>query len=292
MGHFPYPVCVAIGTIDGVGSTGVLADIKVFMALSCYGAAAATSVITQRREAALCRVQVCMQTSAEQLRAQLETLASSLPIRAVKIGYIPEAHLIAVVEQWLRAQSRVPVVIDPIILTSQGVPLTNPAVIRGLCEQLLPLGTLATPNRLEAAMLAGMDECLDIADMEEAATRLRARYGCPILVTGGGIGGRHIDLLAALDGISHFESPTVPRSKIAGTGCAHSAAITACLAKGDSLREAILGAKAYVQGALRGAPTLPDGQGLLWHGFTVRDEALAEVSATDFGLPSSTHAAF
>lgn len=271
-----HPVCVTIGDSDSSGGSGIQADLKTFMALNCYGASVITAVMAQ----SLTGIHSQLPIPEGHVRAQLDAVAESLPIKAIKVGYLPNAQVARVVGRWLREAPGIPVVVDPIIATNKGVALTQPEVIRAICEELLPRGTLATPNRFEAATLSGLDECLDVADMQEAATSLLKRYGCPILVTGGGVDGKHIDLLAALDGVSHYESPTIKRGKIIGTGCAHSGAITALLAKGDSLREAILDAKGYVTGAIHAAPELPGGLGVLWHGITVREQVMADVTAS------------
>jgi hydroxymethylpyrimidine kinase/phosphomethylpyrimidine kinase len=270
-----HPVCLTIGESDSSGGSGIQADLKTFMALNCYGASVVTAVMAQALTAQ--HSQLAMPEG--HVRAQLDAVAECLPIRAVKVGYLPNAQVARVVGRWLRENPGIPVVVDPIITTNKGVALTQPEVIRTICDDLLPRGTLATPNRFEAAMLAGMDEVLSISDMELAAAILLKRHGCSILITGGGADGRHLDLLSALDGVSHYDSPTIRRGKIIGTGSAHSAAITAMLSKGDSLREAILEAKGYVTGALQAAPELPSGLGVIWHGITVREQVMAEVNA-------------
>ncbi len=275
MGGSFHPVCITIGDSDSSGGSGIQADLKTFMALNCYGASVITAVMAQ----GLTGIHSQLPIPEGHVRAQLDAVAECLPIKAIKVGYLPNAQVARVVGRWLREAPGIPVVVDPIIATNKGVALTQPEVIRAICEELLPRGTLATPNRFEAATLAGMDECLDVGDMQEAATILLKRYGCPILVTGGGFEGKHVDLLAALDGVSHYESPTIRRGKIVGTGCAHSGAITALLAKGDSLREAILDAKGFVTGAIHAAPELPGGIGVLWHGITVREQVMADVTA-------------
>lgn len=270
-----HPVCLTIGDSDSSGGSGIQADLKTFMALNCYGASVLTAVMAQ----GLTGIHSQMPIPEGHVRAQLDAVAESLPIKAIKVGYLPNAQVARVVGRWLRETPNIPVVVDPIIATNKGVALTQPEVIRAICDELLPRCTLATPNRFEAATLAGMEECLDVADMQAAATLLMKRHGCPILVTGGGFEGRHVDLLAAMDGVSHYESPSIRRGKIIGTGCAHSAAITALLAKGDSLREAILDAKGYVTGAIHAAPELPGGTAVLWHGITVREQVMADVTA-------------
>lgn len=275
MGHpFP-PVCITIGASDSSGGSGIQADLKTFTALNCYGASVITAVMAQN----FTGIQTQHPIPENHVRAQLDAVFEALPVKAIKIGYMPSALVVRVVGRWLRERPTIPVIIDPIIATNRGVPLTQPEVIRAICDELLPRGTLATPNRFEAATLAGMDECLDVGDMQKAAILLLKRHGCPVLVTGGGVDGRHIDLLAALDGVNHYEAPTIKRGKIAGTGCAHSAAITAGLAKSDSLREAILDAKGYVSGAIGAAPELASGLGVIWHGITVRESVLAEITS-------------
>lgn len=279
-----HPVCVTIGDSDSSGGSGIQADLKTFMALNCYGASVITAVMAQ----SLTGIHSQLPIPEGHVRAQLDAIAESLPIAAVKVGYLPNAQVARVVGRWLREAPKIPVVVDPIIATNKGVALTQPEVIRAICDDLLPRGTLATPNRFEAATLAGMEECLDVADMQRAAIQLLKRHGCPILVTGGGFDGRHVDLLAALDGASHYESPTIKRGKIIGTGCAHSAAITALLAKGDSLREAILDAKGFVTGAIQAAPELPGGSSVLWHGITVREQVMADVTAQVLPMRTDT----
>ena len=116
------------------------------------------------------------------------------------------------------------------------------------------------------------------SDMEDAANEMLRRYGCPTLVTGGGLQGNSLDVLAGLDGLRHFSFPTVQRAKIHGTGATFSAAIAAGLSKGDSLREAILAAKLYVSAAISAAPRLDNGRSALWHSVTVREQVIATQS--------------
>jgi hydroxymethylpyrimidine/phosphomethylpyrimidine kinase len=277
--HFP-PVSVTIGASVSSGSSGIQADLKTFTALNVYGASVVTAAVAQ----AFAGVQSVHALPDQVVRAQLDAVTSSLPVRSIKIGLMPTTGTVRVISRWLREHPGMPVVVDPIIATRQGIPVTQPEVIHAICEDLLPHATVATPNRFEAATLAGLEECLDLADMEKAATTLFRRHGCPILVTGGGFDGHSLDVLCAMDGISHYDAPTCQRpGKVHGAGCAHSAAIAASLAKNDSLREAILEAKSYVSGAIAAAPELPGGDAVLWHGITVREQVIADVAAHMLG---------
>ena len=126
-----------------------------------------------------------------------------------------------------------------------------------------------------AAAMAG-------AVTEQVAGRTWTRGGVGahpvVLVTGGGLQGQSLDVLAGLDGVRHFSFPTVQRAKIHGTGATFSAAVAASLSKGDSLREAILAAKLYVSAAISAAPSLDNGRSALWHSVTVREQVIATQS--------------
>jgi hydroxymethylpyrimidine/phosphomethylpyrimidine kinase len=274
MSDFP-KVCVTIGASAAVGAAGIQADLKTFTALSCYGAAAVTAIAAQT----FAGIQEVEPVSDRMLRAQLDAIAAALPVAAVKVGLCPTAGTVRVISRWLSGLPRVPVVVDPVVADSRGIPMQQPETIRAVCDDLLPRATVATPNRFEAAALAGMEECLSVEDMEAAARLLSRRHGCAVVVTGGGLSGRTLDVLAAMDGISHFDGPTHPRGKVSGIGCTHAAAVAAGLAKGDDLRDALLHAKLYVGAAIQAAPQLPDGRPVLWHGVTVREQVIVDPSA-------------
>jgi hydroxymethylpyrimidine/phosphomethylpyrimidine kinase len=268
---FP-PVCLSIGASDSSGGGGIQADIKTFTALNCYGASVVTAVCAQ----GLSRI-VAVHPMPEQLiRQQLEAI-EELPIKAVKVGLCPTAAAVRLVARWLREHPKLGVVVDPVALDPSGIPLQQPELVEAMKTELLPRATIATPNRFEAALITGMEEVLGVEDMEAAAKAIMHKHGCAVLVTGGGMGSRSLDVLSALDGLRHFDAETVVRNKVHGTGTAHSAAIAACLAKGESVREATLNAKAYVSAAIAAAPELKKGGvGVFWHGVTVSSEVMAE----------------
>lgn len=268
---FP-PVCLTIGASDSSGGAGIQADIKTFTALNCFGASIVTAVTAQ----SFTRITTIHPIPEQIIRAQLEAVETELPISAVKIGLCPSTAAVRLVARWLRERPALRVVVDPVAVDPSGIPLLQPEMLDALRTELLPRATIATPNRFEAAMLTGMEECLSVEDMEAAAKGIMHKHGCAVLVTGGGMGKRSLDVLAMLDGLRHFDAETVMRTKVHGAGCAHSAAITACLAKSESLREATLNAKAYVSAAIAAAPNLENGHGVVWHGVTVSSEVMAE----------------
>jgi hydroxymethylpyrimidine/phosphomethylpyrimidine kinase len=271
MDSFP-PVILTIGASDSSGGAGIQADLKTFTALQCYGASVVTAVTAQN----FTSIQSMFPVPEQYIRAQLDAVESELTIDAVKVGLCPSAASMRVVARWLRERPKLRVLVDPVAADSRGIALLQPEVVEVLRAELLPRATLATPNRFEAALLMNMDECLDIESMESAAKGLLHRHGCATLVTGGNMGARSLDVLAAIDGLRHFDAETIVRStKIHGVGCAHSAAIAANIAKGESLRESVLNAKAYVSAAIAAAPELENHHAVFWHGVTVKEQVMA-----------------
>ncbi len=262
--------CLTIGVSDASGASGIQADLKTFTALSCHGASVVTSVAAQ----SLGKLRDLHLVPTSSVCSQLEAAVADLPVGCVKVGLIHGLESLRAIARWLREHPELKVVIDPVSGDATSVPLQSPEQLKVLREELLPRATVVTPNRQEAALLAGMDEVLDRADMEQAAKILLERHGSPVLVTGGGLGRESLDVLAALDGMRHFSFPTVGKRKALGSGATLSAAIAANLAKGDSVREAVMAAKLYVSAALAAAPILPDGRAVLWHPVTVREQVI------------------
>jgi hydroxymethylpyrimidine/phosphomethylpyrimidine kinase len=265
------PACLTIGSSDSSGGAGIQADLKTFTALNVYGASVVTS-LTAQDFTSIRGVHVVPESF---VRAQLEAVEDEIPFQAVKVGLCPSAGSMRVIARWLRARPSLRVVVDPVAADARGVALLQPDVIETLKNELLPRATICTPNRFEAALLAGMEECLTIEDMAQAAREILRRYGCAAVVTGGGMSDRSYDVLAAIDGIRHFDAETIVREKVHGAGCAHSAAITANLASGESVRESIINAKAYVSAAIAAAPELENRHSVLWHGVTVGEQVMA-----------------
>jgi hydroxymethylpyrimidine/phosphomethylpyrimidine kinase len=275
MDHAGFPaVCLSIGVSDSSGSGGTQADLKTFTALSVYGVSIVTGVAAHSL-GTLHDLHILPEST---IRSQLEAASEDLPISGVKVGFCPSLAIMRVVARWLRERPALRVVIDPVARDSRGIPLLSKEQVACLKEELLPRATVATPNRFEAALLTGMDDVLAKTDMEQAAKLLLKTHGCPVLVTGGGLQGQSLDVLAGLDGVRHFSFPTVQRAKIHGTGATFSAAVAASLSKGDSLREAILAAKLYVSAAISAAPSLDNGRSALWHSVTVREQVIATQS--------------
>ena len=239
------PVCISISAVDTTGATLAQADLKTFTALGTYGAIISTGVIADT----LTDHNDIHPVPEALLREALENFEQSFTISAIKVGMVPTAGLIRVIGRFLRSHPTVPVVVDPVLTDAVGIPQSSPEVILALQGELLPRAALITPNRFEAAQLATMDEVLGEEEMIAAAQRLFDTYGCPTVVTGGGLGDESVDVFCGMDGVRHFTSQLVMghEGHILGAGCTYAAAITAQLGRGEAMRESIQAAKSYVR---------------------------------------------
>ncbi len=258
--HQHPPVALTIGGSDSGGGAGVQADLKTFAALQVHGASALTCV-TAQNTLGVSRVDAL---SPDSLAAQMEAVFADLPVAAVKTGMLLKADLIATTAAALAGR---PVlrVIDPVMVSRAGAVLLEPEAIAILRERLLPLADLLTPNLHEAALLAG-GPMESERDVELAAGRIAALGPRAVLIKGGGrpeLQGS--DWLLDGRGGRWVRRAPVATPHTHGSGCTLAAAITAGLASGLPLDEALEEARHYVEGGLLHALVIGAGQGPLCH---------------------------
>ena len=188
------------------------------------------------------------------LLRQLEAVFAELPPRAVKTGMLFSAANFRVVADFLGARpasSRVPLVVDPVMVSTSGSRLLESSAERILREKLLPLATLVTPNLDEIkALLGGRPD--SPAEMGRAAREIHRRFGCAVLVKGGHLRRPAEAIDVFFDGATEWElaAPRVPGLRTHGTGCTYSAAICAALALGSDLTTAVRMGKLYITSAI------------------------------------------
>ena len=165
-------------------------------------------------------------TPAKVVAAQLDSVFSSLPIRAVKTGMLYSRSIIDAVAQCLTKRKRVQLVSDPVMISSSGTPLLKPSAALALSARLLPLAKLVTPNLDEAAALAKR-QVSEPEEMRDAARAIHERFGCAVLVKGG-----HMKTAEAIDlfydGREEFllSAPRAKGVSPPGTGCTNSVSNT------------------------------------------------------------------
>lgn len=237
----PPPVALTIAGSDCCCGAGIQADLKTFSAFGVHGVTAVTAVVAETPHLVLEIHPVPPAT----LQAQLRLLLETYPVAAIKTGMLGSSlHVVAVAE--LLEERGIPLVVDPILLSSTGHTLSAPEVLSAYRDRLLPLATVVTPNLAEAQKLSEDPHEVD-------AMLLAQQLNCAVLLTGG-----HqeeapaaIDTLCDVETIREFRAPWVKIKSAHGTGCTLSAAITANLARGENLATSIAIAKAFVTRALQ-----------------------------------------
>jgi hydroxymethylpyrimidine/phosphomethylpyrimidine kinase len=246
---------LTIAGSDSSGGAGIQADLKTFSVLGVFGMSAITAVTAQNTLG----VKESFELPAKLVRNQIDTTAGDIQVDATKTGMLANVQIIEVVEDALKANKLLPYVCDPVMRSKSGSVLLKPDAVNALKEKLFPLATVVTPNRHEAAALLGSDVngLTSVAAAKDVARRLSDTGAKAIVVKGIEAGEELIDVF--FDGKEFYEltGKKQPSEKSHGSGCAFSAAITAGLATGKTLLDAIDQAKNLVNMAIQ----YSDGQG-------------------------------
>lgn len=251
-------IALTIAGSDSGGGAGIQADLKTFSALGVYGCSAVTALTAQNTRG----VQGIFPIPAEFVREQIESVFSDLAVDAVKIGMLGQPDVILAVALALRRWKPRALVVDPVMVAKGGNRLLPEAAVAALTREILPLATLITPNLLEAAALLGEAPVESRSRMPAVAARLQG-LGLPnVLLKGGHLPGEESpDLLLHEGQVLWQEGRRMATANTHGTGCTLSSAITALLALGRPLPEAVALAKRYVEAAIAAADGLAIGSG-------------------------------
>jgi len=239
------PVALSIAGSDSGAGAGIQADLLAFASQGVFGTTAITC-LTAQNPRGVSGVQACPAAFVVEQCAQV---AAHFQPRALKTGMLLNAEIVHAVAGFIR-NSGIPAVVDPVMVASSGATLLAPDAIAAVRTELLPLAALVTPNLDEASILLGRKSRGGV----EEALELARTYGVPFLLKGGHAEGDDLtDCLAWPTGETKtFSARRAPQVDTHGSGCTLSAAITAQLAKGKTLAEAVTIAHAYLQGAIHG----------------------------------------
>ncbi|MBN1208943.1 MAG: bifunctional hydroxymethylpyrimidine kinase/phosphomethylpyrimidine kinase [Myxococcaceae bacterium] len=259
---------LTIAGSDSGGGAGIQADLRTFAFHRVHGTSALTA-ITAQNTLGVTRVDVL---PAAAVTAQIEAVAKDLGVGAAKTGMLSNREIIIAVAEQVRLLKLAPLVVDPVMMSRAGSRLIDDKAVGALRELLLPLATLATPNRHEAQLLAGL-ELHTLEDMREAARRIHQLGPKAVLIKGGAMPGalRGTDVWFDGERLETLQVAPVDTPNTHGTGCTLSAAITAHLALGREPLEATRRAKAYVTAALHHPLALGRGNGPFSHFFSLRE---------------------
>jgi len=253
---------LTIAGSDSGGGAGIQADLKTFAAFNVYGMSAITSVTAQNTMG----VMAIYDISPEIVGKQIEVVMEDIGVDAAKTGMLSNSSIIEVVADKIKEYCLEKLVMDPVMVAKGGSPLLQEEARTTLIKKLLPLVYIVTPNVFEAEIISGIS-IASVEDAEEAARLIYEKGPRNVLVKGGHLFTKKaIDILFDGSGFYYYESERINTRSIHGTGCTLSAAITAGLAKGLNVQEAIRIAKDYTNRAIREAPSnIGKGHGPLYH---------------------------
>jgi hydroxymethylpyrimidine/phosphomethylpyrimidine kinase len=239
-------IALTIAGSDSGGGAGLQADLKTFTALHTHGVSAVTCITAQNPRRVI-QVQPC---APSMVQKQLTAVFEELRPAAAKAGMLYSESIIRTVAGFLE-NHRVPFIVDPVMISTSGAPLLAPGAIRALCQVLMPLATLLTPNLHEAEAI--LETRLgSVEDLRGAAKALYRCFGVASLVKGGHLRGLREAVDIFYDGHDELllSAPYVRGVATHGTGCTYSAAITAWMARGLSLADSVIRAKEFVTQAI------------------------------------------
>jgi hydroxymethylpyrimidine/phosphomethylpyrimidine kinase len=252
----PLRCALTVAGSDSGGGAGVQADLRMFWRAGVHGTCVLTAVTAQNPRA----VRGVLPLSKRWVRAQLDAVWEELRPNAIKTGMLGRPGAVEALADFLDEIGRTapPLVVDPVMIATSGARLLSPAALRVVVNRLLPRAALITPNLAEAAALLARPVPSGLDEMSEAASELHARLGVPILLKGGHLDGRadSVDILRTATRERRFTARRVLGVKTHGTGCALSAAITAALALGMPLENAVAFGKRQVTRAIAASGTL------------------------------------
>jgi len=241
------PVALTIAGSDCSAGAGIQADLKTFQHFHVHGLTAITCVVSETANI----VRAVHPVPVDIVCDQIALLFDAFPVAAVKTGMLFSAAHVRAVAEILATRHGFQLVVDPVMIATAGAPLLEPGAMAAYCELLLPMARLITPNLPEAEALLG-ERITDETALESAARRLAKQFGTAVLLKGGHLPGPDcLDLLVDRGEMHRFTGQRIPVGGSHGTGCTLAAAITAALAHGTSLPEAVGLAKNFLGKALR-----------------------------------------
>ena len=265
---------LTIAGTDPSGGAGIQADLKTFQEREVYGMSIVTSLVAQNTTG----VQAVHHVPVAFLEQQLESIFSDITPAAVKTGMIASEEMMRCVAAALR-NSRAVYVMDPVMYAKSGHALMGEDTRDALKKHLVPLAALITPNIPEAEELTGI-HIEDEHGMKAAAKMIVREYGAKAVLMKGG----HMEGAAAADWLydgssfTAYSAERIQTKHTHGTGCTYSAAITAELAKGKSLQEAVRIGKDFVTDAIQYSLQIGKGNGPTNHwGYRLQGVPVQEV---------------
>ncbi|MDP2768023.1 MAG: bifunctional hydroxymethylpyrimidine kinase/phosphomethylpyrimidine kinase [Candidatus Methanoperedens sp.] len=231
---------LTIAGVDSGGGAGIAADLKTFAALGVHGTCVITSVTAQNTRGVMNYYDIPVSF----IKEQFDAVVGDIRIDCAKTGMLSSPEIVRTVAKLVKKE-KLPLVVDPVMAAEAGGELLKDEAVAVLIEELLPLAVVVKPNVSEAERLSGL-KIKNIKDAEKAAKKIHDLGAKAVIVTGGHLEGTDV----LFDGEYTYIEGKLLKGGTHGSGCTHSAALTAEIAKGASLVEAARSAKKFVEQAI------------------------------------------
>jgi hydroxymethylpyrimidine/phosphomethylpyrimidine kinase len=259
---------LTIAGSDSCGGAGIQADLKTFSAHGTYGMSVITAVTAQNTQGVFAVEDINVGI----IEAQIDAIFTDIEVHGVKIGMVSKSETIRAIANKIKQYKPENVVVDPVMISKSGYELLKPEAQEALKTELIPLAYLITPNIPEAEVITGL-KIDTIEKMKEAAGLIYKLGAKNVLVKGGHLESSAVDVLYDGEEFHLYEAKRIETKNTHGTGCTLSSAITANLAKGMKISEAIAEAKRYITIAIENSFTLGKGVGPTHHFYTLYKNA-------------------
>lgn len=263
---------LTIAGSDSGGGAGIQADLKAFSAQGVFGMSVITAITAQNTV----EVRGVQNIDLSMIQSQIEAVFDDIRVDAVKIGMLSSADVVRVVAKTLEEYAPKQIILDPVMISKAGHHLLQEEAIDALKNVMIPMATMITPNVPEAEVLTGM-KIVTPEDMEKACRKMYAFGAKSVLLKGGHLTNDPNDLFFDGKDFYLYEGKRIETKNTHGTGCTLSSVITANLAKGHSLTEAVGIAKEYITMAIQHSFNLGKGHGPVHH-FYQFDDSVKEGS--------------
>lgn len=247
---------LTIAGSDSSGGAGIQADLKAITLLGGYGMSVITALTAQNTVG----VQGIHEIPARFVGRQIDSVLTDIGADAIKTGMLANKEIIEIVSKKIRQYQTKMVVVDPVMVSKSGAFLLRKDARDSLIRELIPLAWVVTPNLMEAATLTGL-KVSSLEGMKKAAHRIYKFGAKHVVVKGGHLKGKAIDLLYDGRTFIEMEGPRIDTKNTHGTGCTFASAIATLLAKGDDISEAVRKAKAFITAAIESGLSLGRGTG-------------------------------
>jgi hydroxymethylpyrimidine/phosphomethylpyrimidine kinase len=248
---------LTIAGSDSGGGAGIQADLKTFASLGVHGMSVITSITAQNTY----EVRAVFDLPLNIIEAQFRAVTEDIGVDASKTGMLSNSDIVKLVANLVKNYG-LPVVVDPVMIAKSGASLLKEEAVEALMRYLIPVATVVTPNKFEAERLAGLS-INSLSDAKKAAKYIVEELGAQAVVLKGGHieGDESVDILYYSGTFKEFRAKRIHTKNTHGTGCSFSAAITAELAKGKPIDEAVKIAKMFITTAIEHGLQLGRGSG-------------------------------